>query len=47
MWSLFGLRQVLKLQKKMQEADLVYVTFKRASIHADINIEVSCQYISK
>ncbi|WKK66364.1 tetratricopeptide repeat protein [Lutimonas zeaxanthinifaciens] len=40
-WSLMGLYKSLKAQKKIQEAEEVMISFKKAWKHADIEIESS------
>ena len=42
LWSLFGLHQALKQQKKMEEAEAVYALFQTASVRADVKIGASC-----
>ena len=42
MWSLLGLYQALKLQKKTEEADIVNASFRKASMRTDTNIKASC-----
>ena len=42
LWSLLGLHQALKQQKKMEEAETVYALFRTASVRADVKIGASC-----
>ena len=42
LWSLLGLHQALKQQKKMEEAETVYALFQTASVRADVKIGASC-----
>lgn len=42
LWSLLGLHQALKQQKKMEEAEEVYALFQTASVRADVKIGASC-----
>jgi hypothetical protein len=41
-WSLFGLSQCLRKQKKSAEADDVAARFKHVWQHADIKLTASC-----
>jgi tetratricopeptide (TPR) repeat protein len=47
LWSLLGLHQALKQQKKTEEAVSVYARFKKASARADVEIGASCLCATK
>lgn len=40
-WSLFGLEQALRAQRRAQEADEVHERFERAWAHADVNLTLA------
>ena len=47
LWSLLGLHQALKLQKKEEEAERVCARLKKASIRSDVKIGASCLCATK
>ena len=47
LWSLLGLHQALKMQKKTEEAEKVDALLKVASEHADFKIQASCMCATK
>ena len=47
LWSLLGLYQALKQQKREEEAATVYALFKQASIRSDVKIGASCLCANK
>ena len=47
LWSLLGLYQALKQQKKEEEVETVYALFKQASICSDVKIGASCLCATK
>ena len=47
LWSLLGLHQALKLQKKGEEAERVCTLLKKASIRSDVKIGASCLCATK
>ena len=47
LWSLLGLHQALRLQNKIQEAELVKASFQTAIARADVSIQASCMCATK
>lgn len=47
LWSLLGLHQALKLQKKVKEAEHIKTSFQTAVTRADVKIQASCMCATK